>query len=188
MLCLCRAGRGCCNTSWSFYYTVACRCVWRVGPFTFPVPHDDGLFMLHSIYHKENRTTSDVAGLHLCQSRVLNRRPPRCRRGRHRRARAREDVPSSRAALARVMPALFTASRPFWSPHNRPIVSTRTRAAVRAVERGEPRYRQTKTCSTAARPAGRAGGPNARERRAERMRRMQGARGRPRVTTPSTMA
>jgi hypothetical protein len=57
-------------------------------------------------------------------------------------------------------------------------ISARKRAAKRAVERGEPRCRQTKTCSTAARPASRAGGPKARERRAERMWRMEMARGR----------
>jgi hypothetical protein len=44
-------------------------------------------------------------------SRVLNRRSPRCRRGRHRCARARGDVLSSPAALARDMPALCAVSR-----------------------------------------------------------------------------
>jgi hypothetical protein len=59
-------------------------------------------------------------------------------------------------------------------------IRARKRAAMGAVERGEPRYRQTKTCLTAVGPARCAGGSKARERRAERMRRMEPASGRPR--------
>jgi hypothetical protein len=58
------------------------------------------------------------------------------------------------------------------------ILSAHACAVIRAVERGQSRYRHTKSRTTKLRPARWAGGPKARERRAERMRRMQGASGR----------
>jgi hypothetical protein len=58
--------------------------------------------------------------------------------------------------------------------------SARTCAVIRAVERGKSRYRPTKSDTTAPRPASRADGSKVWERRAERMRRMPAASGRPR--------
>jgi hypothetical protein len=76
-----------------------------------------------------------------------------------------------RCARRRVSSRLLAAARR--------RIRARKRIPICAVERVKPRYRQTKTGSTAARPAGRADGPKAQERRAERMRRMQGSSGRP---------
>jgi hypothetical protein len=60
----------------------------------------------------------------------------------------------------------------------RRCIRARKRSAIRALEKGQPRYRQTMSCSTAVGPARWAGGTRARKRRAERMRRMEMARGR----------